>query len=55
MMAENGGKGTWPHERSKETSRNAKKIFAKTPNLGAEATGQGHSSRWIGCDHCFRT
>ena len=37
-------KGTWPHERSKETSRNAKKIFAKTPNIGAEATGEG---RWL--------
>ena len=29
MMAENGGKGTWPHERSKETSRNAKNILQK--------------------------
>ena len=27
----------------------------KTPNIGAETTGKGHNSRWIGCDHYFRT
>ena len=35
-----------------ETQR---RLIAKTPNIGAEETGEGHSSRWIRCDHCFRT
>ena len=28
-----------------ETQR---RLIAKTPNIGAEETGEGHSSRWIG-------
>ena len=50
-------KGTWPRERSKETSRNAKKIDCKNTKHRSrrDRWGAQFTVDRPGCDHCFRT